>query len=111
MKNEFYVFQEDLIQFNIEANNITLSEFVQIINKAFCREGMKKLRVETITKFLCARNMLHVNDKGKIIPTTKGNLWGITEEMRMTEEKEEYRVNIYSKRMLIYLLDNLYNII
>lgn len=52
MKKDFYIYQEDLIKYEILTNEITISDLVIDLNRKFCVEGMKRLRTETITDYL-----------------------------------------------------------
>ena len=110
MKREFYIYQEELVNFRIDCNAITLSEYVKILNDNFCEADMKKLRTESIVSYLITHNFLNETDK-KLIPTLKGKLLGIAQEERTLPSGDKYIVNVYSNSMLKHITDNIYSII
>ena len=111
MKRDFYVFQEDLIGFKLGIDNVTLSEFARIINQTFGSPDMKKLRVESLIEFLVKKKMIRRDETGILIPTLKGRAVGINQQTRINTSNKEYMVNVYSKNVLSYILDNIYKII
>lgn len=60
-KKKFYIYQEDLIRYEIGQELLTISQFVDNLNKRYCTENMKKLRTDSITNFLCIKGYLIVN--------------------------------------------------
>ena len=110
MKCDFYISQEDLIKFKENGTNLTLSDFVKQLNEKFCQTDMKKLRVEVIVDYLKNNRFLEVVDDA-IVPTKKGSMLGITREERVSDSGISYEVNVYSNRMLNYILDHIYRII
>ena len=52
MKKKFYIYQEDLIKYQVAYEAIGISQFVEALNNMFCVNGMKKLRTNQITNFL-----------------------------------------------------------
>lgn len=107
MKREFYIYQEKLVDFIIDCDVITLSEYVKILNDNFCEKDMKKLRMESIVSYLITHRFLD----DKLVPTIKGKLLGISQEERFLPSGDKYIVNVYSNNMLKYITDNIYSII
>ena len=110
-KKKFYIYQEDLIRYEVGTGTLTISQFVAILNKEYGVQGMQKLRTDTITNYLCDKGYLVIDDKNRKRPTSKGNLLGI--EIGKTVDKlgNEYEVNLYNDRVREYILDNLYEMI
>ena len=113
MKKDFYIYQEDLIKYEILTNEITISDLVIDLNRKFCVEGMKRLRTETITDYQEIKGYLEFEqEERKKRPTTLGNLLGIYVRHQLNEKEDiEYDVNIYNRNAQKYILDNLYRII
>lgn len=110
-KRKFYIYQEDLIRYEISKDLLTISKLVDDLNQRYCMEDMKKLRTDTIIKYLCIKGYLIIDENNKKKPTLKGNLLGIKEEYITDRLGEKYKVNLYNKRAQKYILDNLYEII
>lgn len=111
MKREFYIYQEDLIEYNVCNSDVSITEFVQRLNKTFCSEGMKKLRAEQITDYLVKKGFLEKNADKTKVPTTKGKLMGIGREERIGKDGTRYKVITYTPKGQLYILDQIYKII
>lgn len=111
MKMEFYIYQEDLIKYNVCDSNVSITEFVQRLNKTFCIEDMKKLRAEQIIDYLVKEGFLERNADKTKIPSTKGKLMGIGTEERIGKDGEIYKVITYTPKGQLYILDKIYKII
>ena len=113
MKKDFYIYQEDLINYEITTNEITITDLVMDLNCKLCMDGMKKLRTEAITNYLQSKGYLEYDqEKRKKKPTILGNLLGIDVRRRFNKERNiEYDVNVYDRNAQKYILDNLYKII
>ncbi len=107
-KKNFYIYQEDLVRYEVNGKEKTISQFVSEINKQYCRSDMKKLMTKRITDYLIAKGYLDKNDR---TPTSKGKLLGIKMDEVVDKNGEVREVNFYNVRAQKYLLDNLYEII
>lgn len=110
-KKKFYIYQEDLIQYQINRDYITISQMVNELNLKFCQDNMKKLRSEVITDFLVENGFLVLNTNKRKIPTKKGEILGIKYKKYIDLNGIEYEINMYNKRAQKFILDNLYEII
>ncbi len=110
-KKEFYIYQEDLIQYQIKRDYITISQMVNELNLKFCQNNMKKLRSEVITDFLVENGFLVLNTNKRKVPTKKGEILGIKYKKYIEKNAVEYEMNMYNKRAQKFILDNLYEII
>lgn len=110
-KKEFYIYQEDLIKYEIQKEFVSISQLVEDINIKYCDEDMKKLRTTAITDFLQSQGYLFVNETGRKRPTRKGKILGISQGFILDETENKYQVNLYNERAQRYILDNLYDII
>lgn len=110
-KNEFYIFQEDLVKYKPLSGNITVSQLVEDLNMKFAQANMKKLRTELITGYLLGKGYLFLNDEDIKRPTKKGNLLGITVGFMKDKNGINREVNLYNKIAQQYILDNLYEMI
>ena len=61
-KEEFYIYQEELIRYKFSHDKLSISKMVVELNKQFCSAGMKKLRIETITNYLVKQGFLFLNE-------------------------------------------------
>lgn len=109
-KKEFYVYQEDLIRYEINKDLATISQLVGELNLKYCMEDMKKLRTTQITNFLKSQGYLYLDETGRKRPTRKGNILGINVGYISDEMENKYQVNFYNKRAQGYILDNLYDV-
>lgn len=110
-KKKFYIYQEDLIRYEISHVPWTISQLVDDLNQKYGQDDMKKLRTETITNYLCTKGYLTVDDKNRKRPTKKGRLLGITVGHTIGNDGKDYEVNLYNLRAKKYILDNLYEMI
>lgn len=110
-KKKFYIYQEDLIQYQINRDYITISQMVNELNLKFCQDNMKKLRSEVITDFLVENGFLVLNTNKRKIPTKKGEILGIKYKKYIDLNGIEYEINMYNKRAQKFILDNFYEII
>ncbi len=111
MKRVFYIYQEDLIEYNVCDSDLSITEFVQRLNKTFCTEDMKKLRAEQIIDYLVKEGFLERKADKTKVPTTKGKLMGIGEEERTGKDGVIYSVITYTPKGQLYILDKIYKII
>lgn len=109
-KTEFYIYKEDLIEFHPK-KEMTISQFVEILNEKYCINNMKKMRTKKITDYLLKKGYLCLNDNGKKTPTIKGKLLGIRIAKIQSKSGEIVQVNLYNVRAQKYILDNFYVII
>ena len=109
-KNSFYIFQEELICYKPCKDIVTISGFVEELNRAFGKEGMKRLRSSPFIDYLMNRGFLEMVN-GEIRPTRKGELLGIS--IKELSDKEGYRhcLNVYDRKAQQYLLDHLYDVL
>lgn len=110
-KKKFYIYQEDLIRYEVEQELLTISQFVDNLNKRYCTENMKKLRTDSITNYLCTKGYLILNNEKRKMPTRKGKILGIELGTITDKEGKRHIVNLYNARAKQYILDNLYEII
>ena len=103
-KEQFYIYQEDLIQFSFREEYLSITEMVVRLNEKFCKEGMKKLRTETITNHLQKKGFLFLDSDGRKRPSQKGKLLGIAVKQK---EGKDYFVNQYNRRAQKYILNQL----
>ena len=109
-KEEFYIYQEELIRYKFSHDKLSISKMVVELNKQFCSAGMKKLRIETITNYLVKQGFLFLNEEGYKRPAIEGKVLGISVE-KIVKENKEYMVNQYNRRAQSYVLDMLYDMI
>lgn len=110
-KKKFYIYQEDLIQYEIQSPKVTISQLVGELNKRYCTENMRKLRTETITNYLQEKGYLSMDGDNKKRPTQKGEMLGIDTISISCNCGNEKRINIYDEKAQRYILDNFYDII
>ena len=112
MKKKFYIYQEDLIKYQVAYEAIGISQFVEALNDMFCVNGMKKLRTNQITDFLLKQGYLYFDeDEERKRPTLKGKMLGIQIGQTKDENGKTIRVNLYNARAQQYILDRFYDII
>jgi len=110
-KRNFYIYQEDLIRYEVSQKPLTISQLVEDLNKKYGQENMKKLRTDTITNYLNVMGYLVVDNKNRKRPTQKGRLLGIEVGCIIDKEGKKHEVNLYNERAQKYILDNLYEMI
>lgn len=106
-KKDFYIYQEDLIHYKPYEYDVSISEMVCELNKRFVSSDMKKLRLEQIIDFLIERDILSQEDNKKM-PTSKGNLLGVSIKEKINSKSEKYNCIVYDKAAQQYILDHLY---
>lgn len=111
VKKEFYIYQEDLIKYELKEEFLTISKLVVNLNVKYCESDMKKLRTETITDFLLMKGYLYLDKDTYKKPTLKGKILGITRGEISDKEGNKYSVNLYNLRAQKYIIDNIYDIL
>ncbi len=109
-KKKFYIYQEDLIRYEVGQELLTISQFVDNLNQRYCTDGMKKLRTDSITNYLCAKGYLILDNEKRKKPTQKGKILGIESGYIIGKAGKRYIANLYNARAKQYILDNLYEI-
>ena len=86
-KRNFYIYQEDLIRYEVSQKPLAISQLVEDLNKKYGQENMRKLRTDIITNYLNVMGYLVVDNKNRKRPTQKGRLLGI--EVQVQVEKQQ----------------------
>ena len=110
-KRNFYIYQEDLIRYEVSQKPLTISQLVEDLNKKYGQENMKKLRTDIITNYLNVMGYLVVDQNKCKWPTHMGRLLGLEVGCSTDKKGNEYEVNLYNERAQKYILDNLYDMI
>lgn len=110
-KRNFYIYQEDLIKYEIKEESVTISKLVEDLNNRYCEDDMRKLRTEIITDFLLRKGYLYRDEDMHKRPSLKGKILGIKIENIFREKGNKYVVNVYNARAQRYIIDHIYDIL
>lgn len=113
-KASFSLTQEQITKFELSEKPVSVSDFVEKLNRFIDENSMKKLKTTSITNWLVDIEMLEIvklpNNKTKKMPTAKGNAIGIDTETR-TSLYGEYTIVLYDKNAQQFILDNIDSVI
>lgn len=109
-KENFYIYQEDLIQTKVLDNPITISGFVSYLNGLYCGNNMKKMRSEKVISYLHQKKYIEIQDNIRI-PTKLGEMIGIFRQSRINDNGQRYDCLVLTDKAQQMLLDNFYKII
>lgn len=108
-KRDFYIYQEDLINYTMKEEPVTISKLVEDLNVKYCENDMKKLRPETITNFLLKQGYLLMDENARKSPTPKGKFLGIVVGYISDKDGNKHLINLYNVRAQKYIMDNIYD--
>ena len=113
-KASFSLTQEQITKFELSEKPVSVSDFVEKLNRFIDENSMKKLKTTSITNWLVDIEMLEIvklpNNKTKKMTTAKGNAIGIDTETR-TSLYGEYTIVLYDKNAQQFILDNIDSVI
>jgi hypothetical protein len=91
---------------------ISISTLTSVINEVIKEQGCSSLTAVRVSDWLVSEGYLQVmdqNGKRTKVPTSKGTLFGITQEER-TGSSDKYFVNLYSLAVQQFIVEHVHDI-
>ena len=109
-KSPFFISAEEIEKYPYSQMPITISEIARRINGLVLDESVKRLKVVSITQFLCESDYLQKSD-GHCLLTQKSKDLGMTMEERQSSNGNSYNLIFYGINAQKYIVENLPSIV